>query len=88
MGYKRIIRKIAKFILASQPDAFVQVNVGQIQAGNILQGKKHLHFIGIGGCCFFSTLYNTHYPGIFYTPLPIFFSPPLPLLLCSHVLST
>ena len=40
MGYKRIIRKIAKFILASQPDAFVQVNVGQIQAGNILQRKK------------------------------------------------
>lgn len=40
MGYKRIIRKIAKFILASQPDAFVQVNVGQIQAGNILQGTK------------------------------------------------
>ena len=40
MGYKRINRKIAKFILASQPDAFVQVNVGQIQAGNILQGKK------------------------------------------------
>lgn len=40
MGYKRIIRKIAKFILASQPDTFVQVNVGQIQAGNILQGKK------------------------------------------------
>ena len=40
MGYKRIIRKIAKFILASQPDAFVQINVGQIQAGNILQEKK------------------------------------------------
>ena len=40
MGYKRIIRKIAKFILASQPNAFVQVNVGQIQAGNILQEKK------------------------------------------------
>lgn len=40
MGYKRIIRKIAKFILASQPDAFVQVNVGQIRAGNILKGKK------------------------------------------------
>lgn len=40
MGYKRIIRIIAKFILASQPNAFVQVNVGQIQAGNILQGKK------------------------------------------------
>lgn len=27
MGYKRIIRKIAKFILASQPDAFVQVTI-------------------------------------------------------------
>ncbi|MCI8950516.1 MAG: SDR family oxidoreductase [Lachnospiraceae bacterium] len=40
MGYKRIIRKIAKFILASQPKLFVQVNVGQIQSGNILQGKK------------------------------------------------
>lgn len=40
MGYKRIIRKIAKFVLVSQPDAFVQVNVGQIQAGNILKGKK------------------------------------------------
>ncbi len=40
MGYKRFIRKTAKFILASQPDSFVQVNIGQIQAGNILQGKK------------------------------------------------
>lgn len=40
MGYKRIIRKIAKFILASQPDAFVQVNVGQIQLGSILKDKK------------------------------------------------
>ena len=40
MGYKRIIRKIAKFILASQPDAFVQVDVGQIQSGNILKDKK------------------------------------------------
>lgn len=40
MSYKRIIRKIAKFILASQPDTFVNVNVGQIQAGNILKGKK------------------------------------------------
>lgn len=40
MGYKRIIRKIAKFILASQPDAFVQVNVGQIQSGSILKDKK------------------------------------------------
>lgn len=40
MGYKRIIRKIAKFILASQPDAFVQVNIDQIQSGNILKGKK------------------------------------------------
>lgn len=40
MGYKRVIRKIAKFILASQPETFVQVNVGQIQSGHILQGKK------------------------------------------------
>lgn len=40
MGYKRVIRKIAKFILASQPESFVQVDVGQIQSGNILQGKK------------------------------------------------
>lgn len=40
MGYKRIIRKIAKFILASQPESFVQVNVGQIQSGSILRGKR------------------------------------------------
>ena len=40
MGYKRIIRKIAKFILASQPKSFVQVNIGQIQSGTILLGKK------------------------------------------------
>ena len=40
MGYKRIIRKIAKFILSSQPDTFVQVNVGQIQVGDVLKGKK------------------------------------------------
>lgn len=40
MGYKRVIRKVAKFILASQPDSFVNVNVSQIQNGNILLGKK------------------------------------------------
>lgn len=40
MGYKRVIRKIAKFILASQPEFFVQVNVGQIQFGHTLQDKK------------------------------------------------
>lgn len=40
MSYKRIVRKIAKFILASQPDTFVQVNVGQIQVGDILKDKK------------------------------------------------
>ena len=40
MGYKRVIRKIAKFILASQPESFVQVNIGQLQSGNILLGKK------------------------------------------------
>ena len=40
MGYKRFIRKIAKFILASQPEAFVQINVGQIHSGSILKDKK------------------------------------------------
>lgn len=40
MGYKRIIRRIAKFILASQPETFVQINVGQIQNGHTLQDKK------------------------------------------------
>lgn len=40
MGYKRIIRKIAKFILTSQPESFVQVNIGQIHSGTILLGKK------------------------------------------------
>ena len=40
MGYKRIVRKIAKFILASQPESFVQVNVSQIQCGHTLQDKK------------------------------------------------
>lgn len=40
MGYKRVIRKIAKFVLASQPETFVQVNVGQIHCGHILQDKK------------------------------------------------
>ena len=40
MGYKRVVRKIAKFILASQPESFVQVNVGQIHCGHTLQDKK------------------------------------------------
>ena len=40
MGYKRIIRKIAKFILLSQPQSFVEVKVGQIQSGVILKDKK------------------------------------------------
>lgn len=40
MGYKRVIRKIAKFILASQPESFVQVNIRQIQCGHTLQNKK------------------------------------------------
>ena len=59
MGYKRIIRKIAKFILASQPDAFVQVNVGQIQAGNILQGKK-IVITGGGSGLGYATVSYTH----------------------------
>lgn len=39
MGYKRIIRKIAKFILASQPTKFVNVQIAQINYGGILKDK-------------------------------------------------
>lgn len=39
MGYKRIIRKIAKFILASQPENFIKVEVAQINYGGILKDK-------------------------------------------------
>ncbi len=42
MGYKRVIRKIAKFILASQPETFTKVEVAQINYGGILAGKKIL----------------------------------------------
>ena len=40
MGYKRIVRKIAKFILTSQPDAVVNVNISQIKNGTLLKDKK------------------------------------------------
>ena len=40
MGYKRIIRKIAKFILASQPEKYTKVEVAQINYGGILKGKN------------------------------------------------
>lgn len=40
MGYKHIIRKIAKFILASQPDAYVSVNVNSVNQGEILKDRK------------------------------------------------
>jgi len=40
MGYKRTIRRIAKFILASQPQSFVNVEVAQINHGGILKGKN------------------------------------------------
>ena len=40
MGYKRVIRRIAKFILASQPQNLVKVNVAQINYGGILKGKN------------------------------------------------
>ncbi|MGN0376286.1 MAG: SDR family NAD(P)-dependent oxidoreductase [Suilimivivens sp.] len=40
MGYKRIIRKIAKFILASQPETFTKVEIAQINYGGILKDKK------------------------------------------------
>lgn len=40
MGYKRIIRKIAKFILAEQPKSFIFIKVAQINYGGILKGKN------------------------------------------------
>ena len=40
MGYKRVIRRIAKFILASQPQNLVKVDVAQINYGDILRGKN------------------------------------------------
>lgn len=40
MGYKRVIRKIAKFILAEQPKTFIKVEVAQINYGGILKGKN------------------------------------------------
>lgn len=39
MGYKHVVRKIAKFILASQPEVFTKVEVSQINYGDILSGK-------------------------------------------------
>lgn len=40
MGVKRIIRRIAKFILVSQPKSNIQVNIGQIHCGRILLDKN------------------------------------------------
>ena len=40
MGYKRYIRKFARFILAEQPKAFVTVKVDSVTTGKILAGKK------------------------------------------------
>lgn len=40
MGYKRYIRKIARFVLAEQPNAFVTVKVDSVTTGSILKGKK------------------------------------------------
>lgn len=39
MGMKQLIRKAAKFILASQPEANVTVNIAQISYGSTLAGK-------------------------------------------------
>lgn len=39
MGIKRAVRKIAKFILAAQPESMVTVKISQISYGQILQGK-------------------------------------------------
>lgn len=40
MGFKRIIRKIAKFILLEQPKSIIKVEVAQINYGVILKGKN------------------------------------------------
>lgn len=40
MGYKRVIRKVAKFVLASQPETFTKVEIAQINYGGILKNKK------------------------------------------------
>lgn len=39
---KKLIKKLAKFILVSQPRDFVKVNVSQISYGKILEGKRIL----------------------------------------------
>lgn len=46
MGLKRIIRKVAKFIVFEQPKEKVFVNVAQIQYGGILKDK---HIVITGG---------------------------------------
>lgn len=40
MGYKQIIRKIAKFILTSQPEKITKVEIAQINYNEILKNKK------------------------------------------------
>lgn len=40
MGYKQIIRKIAKFVLTSQPEKITKVEVSQINYNEILKNKK------------------------------------------------
>lgn len=40
MGFKRIIRKAAKLVLASSPEKFVNVEVAQVSAGSVLKGRR------------------------------------------------
>ena len=40
MGVKQLIRKAAKFVLASSPETTVKVKVAQVRAGNVLAGKN------------------------------------------------
>lgn len=40
MGYKQFLRKLAKFVLESQPEQFTKVEIAQINYGGILKGKK------------------------------------------------
>lgn len=40
MGYKQFISKVARYILFSQPQSIVNVEISQINYGSILKGKS------------------------------------------------
>ncbi len=39
MGYKKLLRKVANFILTEQPKAQVTVKIGALTSGKTLEGK-------------------------------------------------